>query len=363
MDERRTHERWPAEWLVRLWLNDNCYLGASTVDVSLRGSRLHLTGVPGRTLRLGQAYRLEFRSGPTQTHVCTAHVRHLSERSVGLEVADGLPPTIIARHAGIPPGIGGVAASRADAGVASGGSQAGRILVVDDDPDVADTIEEYLEPRGYEVGRVSDADGAMEVLASHPPHLVLLDVDLPGTNGLEALGQIRDRHPSIGVIIITGYQDPRLAQATLELGALNFLLKPFDLERLDRVIRWNMRRILRPSAAAESAFVVSRSGSVTIVTSRDDLDMNTAEELQRTLAALVADGAGARVVIDLDAVSYLDSVGLGVLVAATKAARASGGDLKLCGIRAGVRSILDLTGLAKHLSLYADSREAGAAFN
>ena len=106
---------------------------------------------------------------------------------------------------------------------------------------------------------------------------------------------------------------------------------------------------------------IIRSGPVTVVVPRGDLDMAVADTLKRTLTDLVDKGQP-RIVLDLAAVSYIDSSGLGAFVASMKHARAAGGDIKLCAMQSDVRSIFDMTRLIKVIDAYPSRAEALAAW-
>jgi anti-anti-sigma factor len=338
------------------------------MDASVHGSRVQLRWIPAGVLKLGEAYRLEIRPESGERLTCIAEVRHIGDDGVGLEIREQLPVTPSADEAAAAVAVVTKRESRDGERTArrSGhrtASKMGRILVVDDDPEICKLVADYFTPKGYEVTNVGDADEALELMRQDPPHLVLLDMNLPGCNGLEALRRVREQYPAIGVIIITAYQDPKLAQATLQLGAVNYLVKPFDLDRLDRVVRWNIRLSAGLNRGHVVQLAVSQTGDVTVVAPDADIDMNTADQLKAALTDLVESGGLRRLVLDLDAVSYMDSSGLGALVSAMKVARAAGGDLKLCGIGDNVRSVLEMTGLAGHLAIHTDPQDAVAAFN
>jgi anti-sigma B factor antagonist len=106
---------------------------------------------------------------------------------------------------------------------------------------------------------------------------------------------------------------------------------------------------------------VSQTGSVTLVVPKGDLDMGTAEQLKGTLNELLGKGQS-RLVIDLGGVAYIDSSGLGVLVAAMKQARAAGGNVRLCSLQEEVRSIFEMTRLIKVMSVHPDREEAVASW-
>jgi anti-sigma B factor antagonist len=102
---------------------------------------------------------------------------------------------------------------------------------------------------------------------------------------------------------------------------------------------------------------VTEHDGVTLVVPRGDLDLSTAEQVKRALARLI-DGGQTKLVLDLADVAYIDSSGLGALVAAMKQARAAGGNLRLCGLQDDVRSIMEMTRLIKVIAVHSDRQEA-----
>jgi two-component system, response regulator, stage 0 sporulation protein F len=118
---------------------------------------------------------------------------------------------------------------------------AGRILVIDDNPNVVDILGRCLREEGYSVLGALTSDEGLKLAILSRPELVLLDLALPGTNGIELLKRIRSTNPTTRVIIVTGNTDPALAREALELGALAYIDKPFDFAYLKRVIAVALR--------------------------------------------------------------------------------------------------------------------------
>ncbi len=107
------------------------------------------------------------------------------------------------------------------------------ILVVDDEAEIRSSLEEILREEGYGVASAPDADEAMVLLRDTPYDVVLLDIWLPGRDGLEVLAEIRDLSPEIRpeVVIISGHGTIEAAVKATKLGAYDFLEKPLSLER------------------------------------------------------------------------------------------------------------------------------------
>ncbi len=112
-----------------------------------------------------------------------------------------------------------------------------RILVVDDLEDIRDLLRDILEREGYTVEVAGDATSAISKLARVKPHIILLDISMPGLSGISALQQLRARHPRVGVIMVTGNEDENLARRTLALGAFDYVRKPIDGSYLRRSIQ------------------------------------------------------------------------------------------------------------------------------
>lgn len=112
-----------------------------------------------------------------------------------------------------------------------------RILIVDDEPDIRDTLVELLAADGYRIFTAADGAAALPCVVAQQPHLVLLDVDMPRLRGVEALVAIRAVSPATRVIMMSGKADLDEAKRALAAGAFDYVTKPFDLAYLDRAIR------------------------------------------------------------------------------------------------------------------------------
>ena len=109
----------------------------------------------------------------------------------------------------------------------------GRILVVDDEEPVRDVLCEYFESQGFGVEGAPDGEAALAALGRLRPDRVLLDVRMPGIDGVEVLRRIRRADPDVPVIMVTANEDVALAKEMLKLGAFDYVAKPFDFSYLD----------------------------------------------------------------------------------------------------------------------------------
>lgn len=107
------------------------------------------------------------------------------------------------------------------------------VLVVDDDATVQETLRRFLEEKGYEVHTASNGEDALEALERASPDVMLLDIRMPGIDGLEVLERVRQAGEEVGVIMISGEADEETARRSLEQGAADYITKPFDLDYLE----------------------------------------------------------------------------------------------------------------------------------
>ncbi len=107
------------------------------------------------------------------------------------------------------------------------------IAIVDDDPGFCKTLGDILRARSFKVIEVTDPKDVMETL-KRDPQAVLLDMKLNGISGLEVLKEIREHHPHLPVILVTGYREEmaQAIEAALKIGAYTCLYKPFQIEEL-----------------------------------------------------------------------------------------------------------------------------------
>ena len=113
----------------------------------------------------------------------------------------------------------------------------GSILVVDDEPKVRQAMSEFLQQHGFEVLTASSGEEALDALAASSPQLVLLDIKLPGMDGLLTLKKMKALRPAVPVAMLTGLDDESLMAQAYALGALDYVTKPVDLTYLESLLR------------------------------------------------------------------------------------------------------------------------------
>lgn len=171
-----------------------------------------------------------------------------------------------------------------------------RILVVDDEPRIVEVVRAYLEREGHDVDTAGDGDRALELAASGEPDLIVLDVMLPGRSGFDVLRTMRARGQATPVILLTARDDVIDRVAGLELGADDYVTKPFEPREVVARVGAVLRR-LATVAAASAEPAVTRYVDLAIdsdarVVERDGVGCGLTRAEFDLLAALV-NGGGA----------------------------------------------------------------------
>ncbi|MBI4561925.1 MAG: response regulator [Candidatus Rokubacteria bacterium] len=111
-----------------------------------------------------------------------------------------------------------------------------RILVVDDEAHVRELLKDFLERKGYAVSTAPDGAEALSAVQEQKPQLVLLDVRMPGMDGLETLRRIRAVDRTVGVIMLTALHDEDIAKEAMRREAYDYVTKPVSLRYLELAV-------------------------------------------------------------------------------------------------------------------------------
>ncbi|MFT3858062.1 MAG: response regulator [Aquabacterium sp.] len=126
------------------------------------------------------------------------------------------------------------------------------LLVVDDEPELRALLKEYFSHHGYQVSVAGDAHAARELMARTPAHLAILDVNMPGEDGLSLARWMRAQHVHTGIIMLTTAAETIDRVVGLEIGTDDYVPKPFDLRELLARVRAVWRRLSMVVEAAET---------------------------------------------------------------------------------------------------------------
>jgi len=119
----------------------------------------------------------------------------------------------------------------------------GRILVVDDEINVIRLLQKFLASKNYDVCTAADGSTAINKVRELKPQIVLLDILMPGMNGMDTLREIKKLEPDTVVIMVTAVSDDELAKSSLRLGAFDYITKPINLDYLETCLLVKMQQI------------------------------------------------------------------------------------------------------------------------
>lgn len=119
-----------------------------------------------------------------------------------------------------------------------------KILVVDDERHIVDALKIFLEIKGYNVLTATSAIEGINLVETEKPKIVFLDINMPEMTGIEALKKIKAIDNEIGVIMATAVIDENVAKQAIELGASDYIIKPFDLHYLEKSLMVKLATML-----------------------------------------------------------------------------------------------------------------------
>lgn len=118
-----------------------------------------------------------------------------------------------------------------------------KILVVDDEPANVALLDAFLSGKGYQTLTAFNGEEALQRVKEERPQVVLLDIQMPGMNGLEVLQRIREIDREVGVIMVTGLHEEQIGQQALHLGAFDYVTKPVDFRYLENVVWYKVAEL------------------------------------------------------------------------------------------------------------------------
>ena len=123
----------------------------------------------------------------------------------------------------------------------------GNLLVVDDEVEICEFLKSFFEEREFNVRTALSGGDALRILTEEKPQVVLLDVHMPGMDGMRVLKEIKDKYPKVKVIMVTAVETRDKIEEAMRLGADNYITKPLSLEYLERDVQEKIEQLTRKS--------------------------------------------------------------------------------------------------------------------
>ncbi len=165
-----------------------------------------------------------------------------------------------------------------------------KILVIDDEPSITTLVSAYLKPEGYEVYTASDGNAGLKAARAFKPNLVILDIMLPGMDGIELLSRLR-RESQVYVILLTARTEETDKIVGLSVGADDYVTKPFSPRELVARVKAALRRIQTEAGSGSETSVLSfkhiriDAGARTVSVEENPIELTVIEfDLLRALA-------------------------------------------------------------------------------
>jgi len=130
------------------------------------------------------------------------------------------------------------------------------ILIVEDEAIMRESLRDWFQDEGYQVETAEESEGALKAITERDFGVVLLDMRLPGKDGIEVLKEARIQRPQLKGIIITAYPSVETAVEVMRMGAIDYLIKPVDLNDLEKIIQKTLGSVqveIKPKTSAEEA--------------------------------------------------------------------------------------------------------------
>ncbi|MBI1978310.1 MAG: response regulator [Candidatus Omnitrophica bacterium] len=112
-----------------------------------------------------------------------------------------------------------------------------KLLIVDDEAEICDFLKSFFEERNYDVRVASSGQSALKAVEEFKPQVMLLDIKMPGMDGIQVLSEVKKKFPRTKVIMVTALETRDKIEECLRLGADNYITKPLSLEYLENDVR------------------------------------------------------------------------------------------------------------------------------
>ena len=135
-----------------------------------------------------------------------------------------------------------------------------KVLLVDDEEEFVETLADRLEMRDMEAGAVFNGEQALDAVKKEEPDVIVLDVKMPGIDGIEVLRRVKKAYPNVEVIILTGHGTDKDEEAARNLGAFDYIRKPADIDYLVPKIAKAFQRRMKKLEMMSMAVTFAEAG-------------------------------------------------------------------------------------------------------
>lgn len=231
-----------------------------------------------------------------------------------------------------------------------------KILVIDDEQPTLTMFELLLGTLGHEVLLANSGERGLEVFKEHRPPVVLTDIKMPGMDGIQVLGRLKEEDPDVEVVVITGHGDMDVAIQALNLDATDFINKPLRIEVLKKALERVGERIKLTTEKSET--LATRIENETMIISVCGTLGSSAEtEIKQTFRK--ADNVK-QVVLDFAENTSINGAAIAVLTDAIRTFYNEGGKVVISGLSENFRNVFEIMGVMRFATLVDNIQEVVA---
>lgn len=132
-----------------------------------------------------------------------------------------------------------------------------KVLLVDDESDFVQTLSERLEVRDMKPDTAADGEEALKKVAEDEPTVIILDLKMPGMDGIQVLRHLKKVHPKVQVVVLTGHGSEKAAEEARKLGAFAYLQKPVEMDTLVEVLKGAHNKFKKIKHDVDTAFMAA----------------------------------------------------------------------------------------------------------
>ncbi|WP_320169123.1 response regulator [Maridesulfovibrio sp.] len=231
-----------------------------------------------------------------------------------------------------------------------------RILVIDDEKATLNMFKMLLTAYGHEVITAEDGESGIDLFGSEQPELVMTDIKMPGIDGLEVLGRIKEMSPDAEVIVITGHGDMDLAIKALNLDATDFLNKPVKREDLEKALQLSQDR--REFAHKKKDDIsLQKENGLSVIRITGSLTSKSEGLLQDTFDEALTTTRNNLLLVFQEKAS-INGAAMDSLYNAVEKARLKGLNVFIAGLSDNFRAVLDSMGISQMAAIHTTEGEA-----
>jgi CheY-like chemotaxis protein len=120
-----------------------------------------------------------------------------------------------------------------------------KLLIVDDEKGITDSLKDFFQNRGFSVKAANSGEEALEEIKKSRPDIIFLDIRMRGMSGLEVLEQVKKKDKTIRIIMLTIHEEKEIADKAKQLGADEYITKPFRVDYLEEVVIKKVQELLK----------------------------------------------------------------------------------------------------------------------